>query len=123
MTRNNADFVAGLHHAPQPAGSEFAPKHEGEKLYHGSPAEITDGVIKPGQDERAWATDQPKEATVYGKYAADGRPIHVYEVKPIDSKEIVGVYGPRFHKGNLVKHFHSGKGFTVVRKLDPKELE
>jgi hypothetical protein len=118
MGRNNADFQNGLHHAPQPVGSEFAPEYKGEKLYHGSPVEITDGVINPGSDGRAWATDHPKEATVYGKYNGGEKPTHVYEVTPIDHKDITGVFGPRLYENGPVKHYHSGTGFRIVKKVN-----
>ena len=109
------------HHLPQPEGSQWTPEHAGEPLYHGSPHVITDGVIKPGADTRAWATDRVEEASRYGKYNGGEKPVHVYEVKPIDSKDVTGVLGPRFYGGQMVKHFHSGTGFTVVRKLEPGE--
>lgn len=116
MARNE-EFQNGLHHEPQPKGSDWTPEYAGETLYHGSPHEITDGVITPGSDGRAWATNHPTEATVYGRYHGNEANIHVYEVKPIDANEVVGVYGPRRYDNGFVKHFHSGKGFTIVRKL------
>jgi hypothetical protein len=121
MGRSNEELQKGIHYSPQPEDSEWTPKLEGETLYHGSPNEIEGGVVKPGVDGRAWAATHPKEAGRYGEHKA---PInHVYEVTPVDPKEIVGVFGPRFYGGKMVKHFHSGLGFNVVRKLDPKELE
>lgn len=117
MTRNNADFQNGLHHGPQPEGSDWTPKYAGETLYHGSPHKITDGVVVPGSDGRAWATNHPDEATVYGKYKDEESTTHVYEVKPLDPNEVVGVYGPRRYEDSFVKHFHSGKGFKVVKRV------
>jgi hypothetical protein len=117
MTRNNADFHAGLHHSPQPKGSQFTPEYENQPLYHGSPTEITDGVINPGIDGRAWATTPPKDATAYGGYKDGKTPTHIYEVAPIDPKEVVGVYGSRIIKGEFTKHFHSGIGFKIIRKV------
>jgi hypothetical protein len=110
---------SGLHHAPQPAGSEWTPEYTGQTLYHGSPHLITDGVIKPnGGDGRAWATSHPDDASRYGSYKDGEKPIHLYEVKPIDANEVVGVYGSKVTRDGMVKHFHSGKGFTVVRKVE-----
>lgn len=122
MSRSNGEFNKGLHHEPQPEGSEWTPTlEEGEKLYHGSPNELEGEIVRPGTDGRVWATNHPKEAKVYGKYKNEVS--HVYEVTPIDPKEIVGVFGPRIRNGKFVKHFHSGLGYNVIRKLDPKELE
>ena len=107
---------------PQPEDSEWTPKlEEGEILYHGSPNEIEDGIVNPGVDGRAWAATHPKEAGRYGEHKDNVH--HVYEVTPIDPKEIVGVFGPRFYDGKMVKHFHSGLGFKVVRKLERNEFE
>ena len=118
MGRSNPEFQKGLHHEPQPEDSEWTPKYEGETLYHGSPHEITDNVIKPGKDSKAWATDHPKEATVYGKYNGGEKATHVYEIKPVDPNEITGIFGPRMYENGIVKHFHSNLGFHIIRKLD-----
>jgi hypothetical protein len=117
MGRNNSDFNDGLHHEPQAEGSDWSPKYSGETLYHGSPHDIIDGVVKPGVDGRTWATNHPEEATKYGRYKDGSTPIHVYEVTPVDHKEVTGVYGPRMYGGNFVKHFHSGVGFKITKKV------
>jgi len=102
--------------------SEFSPKYKGEPLYHGTPSEIIGKRIKPGTEGQVWATDQPKEASIYGGYKNPDLPTNVYEVKPVSRRRMTGVYGPRLYGGNLVKHFHSGAGFKVVRKLGPEEI-
>lgn len=103
--------------------SEFNPQYAGERLYHGTPSEIKGRRIKPGAEGEVWATDNPKEASIYGGYKNPDLPTNVYEVKPVSKRKTTGVYGPRFYNGSLVKHFRSGAGFKVVRKLERNEFE
>ena len=134
MGRNNNDFRYGVvpHRGDPPLTRENAPS----VLFHGSygkrgengsfvPFEAGDEILPgrkvmepdglPVSDDRlAWATEDPKEAAEYGSSER-----HAYQVEPL--RGLIEGANPLQPIGS--RHFSTSRGWRVIRKLDPKELQ
>ena len=107
MTRNNADFAAGL--------------------FHGTTQQFGVGDIvlpsmyfKKNGDVAAYASDDPKIAKGFGRLKSqkeDFSDVNLYQVEPVDSESVSVRRVKQLHGIPSSTHYTSSKGFRVVKQV------